>query len=251
MDPWLEAEPLRVSFPGLFSICADPSVLVATAFQAGQWNIGFRRTFGQAESNDWTRRRAALPLVLPEYLDMVSWRPTPTVVLSVSTTYHSLCPSPTTPSLSPLWKAPVPLKIKIFVWQLLRDRLPSGTEVLTRNGPGDGICPLCAVPETGTHILFSCTTARVLWTYVREALGPDWEALNLADFLQLRALQPSRHHRLFWLIFVAMSWTFWTTRNRMMIEKVFPKKASTPSNSLLSCSTGTRSRGSMIVIALA
>ena len=78
LDPWLEVDPLRVSFPGLFSICADQSVLVATAFQAEQWNIGFRRTFGQAESNDWTRLRATLPLVLPDYPDMVSWRLTPT-----------------------------------------------------------------------------------------------------------------------------------------------------------------------------
>ena len=226
MDPWLNAERLRVSFPGLFSICSDPSVLVATAFQAGQWNIGFRRTFGQAESNDWTRLRAALPLVLPDDPDTVSWRLAPTAEFSVSTAYQSLCPSQATPWLSPLWKAPIPLKIKIFIWQLLQDRLPSGTQVCKRHGPGDGLCPLCAVPETGTHILFSCTVARVLWTYVREALGPDWEALNLAEFLQLRAIQPTRHRRLFWLIFAAMSWTLWTTRNKMVIEKVFPRKAS-------------------------
>ena len=98
-------------------------------------------------------------------------------------------------------ETPIPLKIKIFVWQLLWDRLPSGTEVLKRHGPGDGLCPLCVVPKTGTHILFSCTAVRVLWTYVREALGPEWEALNLAEFLQLIAVQPSRHCRLFWLIF--------------------------------------------------
>ena len=79
------------------------------------------------------------------------------------------------------------MKIKIFVWQLLRDRIPSGTEVLKRHGPGDGMCPLCAVPETKTHILFSCTAAWVLWTFVREALGPHWEALDFAEFLQDRA----------------------------------------------------------------
>uniref|UniRef100_A0A8I6YL32 Reverse transcriptase zinc-binding domain-containing protein n=1 Tax=Hordeum vulgare subsp. vulgare TaxID=112509 RepID=A0A8I6YL32_HORVV len=64
--------------------------------------------------------------------------------------------------LSPLWKAPLPLKIKIFVWQLLRDCLPSGTEVLKRHGPDNGICPLCHVPETGSHILFSCVVAQAL-----------------------------------------------------------------------------------------
>jgi len=226
LDPWLGMEPLRVAFPGLFSICVDPSVLVATPFQDGQWNLEFRRSFGPAKINDWTTLRAALPLVLPDHPDTVSWRHTPPAEFSVGTAYQALCPPTTHPWLVPLWKAPVPLKIKIFVWQLLRDRLPAGTEVLKRHGPGDGICPLCAGPETRTHILFSCTAARVLWTFVREALGPDWEALNLAEFLQLQAIQPARHRRLFWLIFATMSWTLWTTRNKMVIDKVFPKKAS-------------------------
>uniref|UniRef100_A0A453PVZ7 Reverse transcriptase zinc-binding domain-containing protein n=1 Tax=Aegilops tauschii subsp. strangulata TaxID=200361 RepID=A0A453PVZ7_AEGTS len=74
--------------------------------------------------------------------------------------------------LSPLWKAQIPLKIKIFMWQLLRDRLPSGTEVLKCHGLGNGLCPLCLVPETGMHILFSCVAAHALWCFVREALGP-------------------------------------------------------------------------------
>ncbi|KAE8778072.1 hypothetical protein D1007_49049 [Hordeum vulgare] len=88
-----------------------------------------------------------------------------------------------------LQKAPLPLKIKIFVWQLLRDRLPSGTEVLKRHGPGNGLYPLCHVLETGTHILFSYVVAQALWGFVSEALGPEWEAHNLAEFLQIRANQ--------------------------------------------------------------
>ncbi|KAE8807886.1 retrotransposon unclassified [Hordeum vulgare] len=66
----------------------------------------------------------------------------------------------------------------IFDW-LLRDHLPSGTEVLKRHGPGNGTCLLCHVPETGTHILFSCIAAQALWCFGREALGPEWEAHDL------------------------------------------------------------------------
>ena len=65
-----------------------------------------------------------------------------------------------------------------------------------------------------------------MWTFVYEALGPDWRALDLAEFLQYRATHPPQHRRLFRLIFAAMAWTLWTTRNKMMIEKVFPAKAS-------------------------
>uniref|UniRef100_A0A453ED06 Reverse transcriptase zinc-binding domain-containing protein n=1 Tax=Aegilops tauschii subsp. strangulata TaxID=200361 RepID=A0A453ED06_AEGTS len=130
----------------------------------------------------------------------------PSGEFSVSSAYQALCRMPVIQWLSPLWKALLPLKIKIFVWQLLRDRLPSGTEVLKRHGPGNGLCPLCHVPETGTHILFSCVAVQALWGFVREALGPEWEAHDLAGFLQVRATQVGRKRRLFWLIFAAMMW---------------------------------------------
>ena len=128
--------------------------------------------------------------------------------------------------LSPLWKAPLPLKIKIFVWQLLRDRLSSGVEVAKRLGPGDGTCPLCAVPETGVHILFTCPAARFLWSFIAEALGPEWQARDLGEFLEVQANRTSKGRRLFWLVFAAITWTLWTIRNKMVIERVFLRRAS-------------------------
>uniref|UniRef100_A0A8R7V097 Reverse transcriptase zinc-binding domain-containing protein n=1 Tax=Triticum urartu TaxID=4572 RepID=A0A8R7V097_TRIUA len=155
-------------------------------------NIAFRRSFGPAEVREWADLRKVVPLPLSLDLDSVSWSFSPSGDFSVSSAYQALCRLPVLPWLSPLWKAPLPLKIKIFVWQLLRDRLPSGTEVLKRHGPGNGLCPLCHVPETGTHILFSCIAAQALWCFVREALGPEWEATDLAGFLQVRATQVGR-----------------------------------------------------------
>uniref|UniRef100_A0A8R7K1N1 Reverse transcriptase zinc-binding domain-containing protein n=1 Tax=Triticum urartu TaxID=4572 RepID=A0A8R7K1N1_TRIUA len=88
------------------------------------------------------------------------------------------------------------------------------------------MCPLCSILETGTHILFSCSAARALWSFIREALGSDWEAGDLAEFLQGRATQPGHKRRLFWCIFVALMWTLWTTLNKMVIEQIFPRRTS-------------------------
>lgn len=88
------------------------------------------------------------------------------------------------------------------------------------------LCPLCVVPEMGTHILFSCTATRTLWSFVREALGPDWEAHDLASFLQARAMQAGRKRRLFLLVFAALAWTLCTTHNKMVIEQIFLRRAS-------------------------
>ena len=117
----------------------------------------------------------------------MSWHLAPSRIFSVKTAYRALFSGPVSTWSSHLWKAPLPLKIKIFVWQLLRDRLPSRVEVRKRQGPGDGLCPMCGVPETGSHILFSCPAARFLWNFVHEALGPAWQALDLGEFLETQA----------------------------------------------------------------
>ncbi|KAE8785065.1 abc transporter g family member 37 [Hordeum vulgare] len=226
LDPWLDGEPLRLRFPRLFAICGDPAALVAAAAREDGWHVPFRRPLGPAEVHEWETLQEVVHLPVSSDRDSAAWSLSPSGNFSVSSAYLALCRTPVLPWLSPLWKAPLPLKIKILVWQLLQDRLPSRTEVLKCHGPGNDTCPLCHVPENGTHILSSCVVAQALWGFVREALGPEWEAHDLADFLHARATQAGRKRRLFWLIFAALSWTLWTTRNKMVIERVFQRHAS-------------------------
>ena len=99
-------------------------------------------------------------------------------------------------------------------------------EVRKRQGPGDGLCPMCGIPETGTHILFTCPAARFLWNFVHEALGPAWQASDLGEFLEIQANRTGERRRLFWLVFAALTWTLWTIRNKMVIERIFLRRAS-------------------------
>jgi hypothetical protein len=57
-------------------------------------------------------------------------------------------------------------------------------------------------------------------------LCPAWQARDLGEFLETQANQTGMRHRLFWFMFTAMSWTLWTTRNKMVIERVIPRRAS-------------------------
>ncbi|KAE8819435.1 Heparanase-like protein 2 [Hordeum vulgare] len=185
LDPWMDGEPLRSRFPRLFAICDDPAVLVYASAVENGWQVAFRRPLGRAEVQDWELLHAVVPFPTSSSRDSVSWSLSPSGEFSVSSANLALCRMPVLPWISPLLKAPLPLKIKIFVLQLLRDRMPSGTEVLKRHGPGNDICPLCLVPETGSHILFSCVATQALWCFVCETLGLEWAASDLADFLQL------------------------------------------------------------------
>ena len=80
-----------------------------------------------------------------------------------------------------MWSIRLPLKIRIFMWQWIRGRVPSGVEVRKRNGPGSGICPLCGVPEDSNHIFFSCVSALFIWSCFREVVGGDWCHNNFPD----------------------------------------------------------------------
>jgi hypothetical protein len=74
--------------------------------------------------------------------------------------------------------------------------------------------------------MFACSAARFLWSFVAEALGPEWQALDLGEFLEVHANRPGKRRRLFWLVFASMTWTLWTTRNKMVIERIFLRRAS-------------------------
>jgi hypothetical protein len=40
-----------------------------------------------------------------------------------------------------VWKTRVPPKIKVFLWQLIRGKLPCSEQVAMRQGPSNGVAP--------------------------------------------------------------------------------------------------------------
>ena len=103
-------------------------ILVADAAPYGIWDIQFHQNCGLMEVDKWEERRGNLPLSLSEAPDRVDWAISSSGTFTVRTTYRVLFSGPSFTCTSPLWKAPMPLKINIFVWQILRDRLPFGME---------------------------------------------------------------------------------------------------------------------------
>jgi hypothetical protein len=115
LDSWLGGRPLRWDFPQLFAICSDPMLLVATTGHR-MWEIPFRQVFGPEEAMAWEALRARLPDCLSASSDSVSWHLSPSGIFTVKSAYRALCRGPVLAWTSPLWKAPLPLKTKIFVW---------------------------------------------------------------------------------------------------------------------------------------
>jgi hypothetical protein len=76
--------------------------------------------------------------------------------------------------LMEIWEAKLPLKIKVFLWQVCNDKIQSAEQLKKRNWPGDIECKLCGQRETTDHIIFGCVLARFIWCVCRDLHG--WNA---------------------------------------------------------------------------
>ena len=226
-DRWLGDSPLAARFPELFAIAADPRVSVETAL-IDLGRLAFRRPFGPLEVAAWDsllQDIALMPMDVAEDQDVLSWRLEPSGRFSTKSLYGAIAPSTAPEPFSLIWDIRLPLKIRIFLWQWIRGRLPSGVEVLKRNGPGDGMCPICGTIEDANHIFFLCHSAQFLWACFREMVGGQWCNTNFPDLLA--ELNPclARYRHIRWLCVGVLAWTLWNIRNKLVIQKVPLRRA--------------------------
>ncbi|MCI37834.1 glutamate-gated kainate-type ion channel receptor subunit GluR5, partial [Trifolium medium] len=69
-----------------------------------------------------------------------------------------------------IWHSQVSLKVFVFAWRLLRDRLPTKSNLVTRGilSPTAPFCvSRCGAIETAQHLFISCSTFGSLWALVR------------------------------------------------------------------------------------
>ncbi|MCI18370.1 70 kDa peptidyl-prolyl isomerase, partial [Trifolium medium] len=105
-----------------------------------------------------------------------------------------------------------PLKVSILAWRLLRDRLPTKTNLVTQGiiTPGDPLCVSgCGEVESAEHLFLFCSIFGSLWSLVRAWIGfSSMDTQNLSDdFLQFTYSSGSVRARpsflqLIWLVCV-------------------------------------------------
>ncbi|CAJ2638116.1 unnamed protein product [Trifolium pratense] len=124
-----------------------------------------------------------------------------------------------------IWHPQVPLKVSILAWRLLRDRLPTRVNLVTRQvlSPTAHTCVFgCGEAESAHHLFISCGFVGFLWDLVR-----SWIDIPLVDFVSLRdhfiqftsSAGGSRARRSFLqLIWLACVWVVWTERNHRLFR---------------------------------
>jgi hypothetical protein len=82
-----------------------------------------------------------------------------------------------------IWHAPVPLKVSIFAWRLLRDKLPTKANLVSRGilSSATHLCVSgCGEAESAHHLFISCGTFGSIWALVRM-----WISILVVDYTSL------------------------------------------------------------------
>ena len=201
----------------MFNICDNQSISVASAITN---SITLRRSLNAAGAAQWHQLNLILSSTpLSHEHDEISWALARSGTYSVSSMYAHLSQGATFPIYRDIWEAKLPLKIKVFSWQLALDKLHSGLQIASRFGPSDGRCLLCGDLENASHIFFTCSMARFAWSSMRQTLGRDWAPTSFAQFFSILTNLTGQFCRLLWVLFLAQSWALWHVRNKLAIEK--------------------------------
>jgi hypothetical protein len=73
----------------------------------------------------------------------------------------------------PLWcgKYMSPLRIHIFLWLLINNKILTGDNLAKRRKVDDGTCLFCNETETIVHLFFKCCVACCWWKIVAEIMN--------------------------------------------------------------------------------
>ena len=124
-----------------------------------------------------------------------------------------------------IWKAKLPLKIQIFLWQLFQNAVLTRDVMKKRNWAGNTKCSFCQNRETSQHLFFTCPVARVVWRTVGCVFGTDLYPDNLWQYFSWCYTFLPDGARFYTVGLAAICWAMWICRNRATFEC---KKLSTP-----------------------
>ncbi|XP_030923018.1 uncharacterized protein LOC115949893 [Quercus lobata] len=110
----------------------------------------------------------SIPLPMRHKEDKSIWVPNAKGVFTVKSAYHSITnkylPNPPSAPWKKIWNLNAPEHLKMFLWRIGVNVLPTRENLLKRFDVVDSSCVHCgADPESAIHVFFTCTVARALW----------------------------------------------------------------------------------------
>ena len=232
VDPWLQEEPLYLSYPNLFKLEQKKCVTVAErvrvidGVKTLQWEWRLNPSSPVEVSELFNLLSIIYDFVWKDGQDVWRWKASEDGVFTVSSAKRLISSSPSPNNIVQMkWKGWVPLKCKIFVWRAAINRIPTKWE-LRRRGVNlqSVLCSLCdSEMETATHMFTGCCFATEVWSRVEAwcRLSPSimFDVPDIINIASAQANSKRSKYVLQGIVFTSM-WVIWKERN----ERIFNGK---------------------------
>jgi hypothetical protein len=233
-DVWVGGMSFRDRFTRLYdlSMLKSESVfnmnLLGWGDGGGAWN--WRRTLFAWEEEMLEQLRLLLLTVTLQVgrVDKRVWRLETSSVYTVRSAYkffNANVPADPGVPIDSLWHKDVPLKVVLFVWRLLRDRLPTKDNLYRRQVidiDARSCVAGCGEVETSSHLLLHCSMFGSVWYHILRWLGvsavlPCDADSHYYQFGYIGGVSKTRRSIL-QVIWCATVWEIWKERNNRIFN---------------------------------
>ncbi len=177
---------------------------------------------------DWNRIKISCDeLVLSDQRDVIVWNLTKNGLFSVKSFYKALKLQETSAgvreSYKIIWKIKVPLKVRIFMWLLIKGNVLTKDNLIKRGWKkGNDLCQFCEQKETIQHMFLECPVVRFTWNIVICAFNMKL-IKDLKHMLSSWIQTCDKTTKQLMLVGVAaVIWAIWKARNKACFDHVLP-----------------------------
>jgi hypothetical protein len=219
-DVWIGNQPFKVQYPSLYNLVCKKSDTVANVFETIPLNISFRRALVGHNLVSWHSLVSRLVNIqLTNEKDVLKWNLTSSGLFSVKSMYGALLNNPQVFYNKALWKLKVPLKIKIFMWYLIKGVVLTKDNLAKRNWHGNKKCVFCTANESIQHLFIDCHFAKFVWRLVQWCFGLSKPRSVRNIFGAWLTGVPLKTKKLIITGASAACWAIWISRNDLVFNK--------------------------------
>ena len=238
---WIPREGVRRP---ITSLTQNPPIMVSELIDSttASWKEELiRATFARFDADDILK----IPLCTRKVADFWAWQEEPKGNFSVRSCYRMILRTKLereawmsgeagtsivqqeADKWSTIWHMQVPSKLRMFVWRLARNSMPTIDLLKHRNMATEDKCPLCGAVDSWRHALFMCPMSSSVW-----ALAPEELVHHLVDRVEehpkdwLFAMSGVLNGDMFAHMIVIM-WAIWRARRKAIYEDIFQSPQST------------------------
>jgi hypothetical protein len=163
-------------------------------------------------------------VILNNEPDKLVWKLTNTGEFSVKSLYLAMQCNEVVPYKF-MWKVKIPLRIKTFLWLMLKKSILTRDVLLQRGGKCEKKCLFCGCNETIDHLFFKCPLARYIWNVVSCTFGLKFQ-FDSADHCISNWLKGfgGEKKEILAVGVAAIIYSIWKTRNLACFEKEWPEE---------------------------